>query len=265
MYDYHLHSINSADGSLTIDEVCRQAIKMGFKEIAITDHLDYDVPGKEDFLLDYESYTKEIEEAKEKYQGIINIVKGLEIGFQPHVRDKNNNFITKHQFDFVIGSVHNINGLGLFNEDYYQEKTRKNAYTTYLQQVEFMVEKFPYFHVVGHLDVIRRFPGYSDRTMSIPEFKNQLEAILIKLIDSGKGIEVNSSGFRFGLNDTLPTLDVVKRYRELGGEIITVGSDGHRIHSIGSRIEEAFWVLKQAGFNYVCLFRNGKPFKVDLP
>ncbi|ATW23866.1 histidinol-phosphatase HisJ family protein [Candidatus Formimonas warabiya] len=265
MYDYHLHSTNSPDGRLSIEEVCELAIQKGFKEIAFTEHLDYDCPGHIDLLLDYEKYSEEIDRAREKYFGALNIVKGLEMGLQPQVMERNRDFVRKNPFDFIIGSVHHIDGLQLFNGDFCQGKRREEAYRSYLQEVDRLVETFADFHVLGHMDVIRRYPGFDDRTISTREYADLIDSILKKLIRSHRGIEVNSSGFRFKLADTLPTLDVVTRYRELGGEIITVGSDAHRTDAVGYKIEEAYQVLKTSGFNYVCLFRNGAPIKVPLP
>lgn len=265
MYDYHLHSINSPDGWLTIEEVCQIALSMGLKEIAFTEHLDYDCPGNVNLIVDDQKYSRDIQEAREKYHGLLHVVKGLEVGWQPQVTEASAHFITQHHFDFIIGSVHHVNGQELFNGDFCQGRTRDEVYRTYLQAVYNMVKGFPYFHVLAHLDVIRRFKGFSDRTMTTREFPDVLDAILKQLVDTGKGIEVNSSGFRNGLNDTLPGVDVVKRYRELGGEVVTVGSDAHRSQAVGFKIPEAFQVLKEAGFNYVCLFRKGRHIKVPLP
>lgn len=265
MYDYHLHSTNSPDSRMTVDEVCQQAIKVGLKEIAFTDHLDYDCPGEVEFVIDYLRYTREIEDVRKKYHGVLNIVMGLEVGLQPHVMKENEQFVSEHKLDFVIASVHNIDGLGLYNGHFFQEKSRKESYRSYLETLYNMLKSFSHFNVIGHLDAIRRYSGYKDRTMTLKEFPDELDAILHLLVQKGKGIEINSSGFKFGLDDTLPSLEIVKRYRELGGEIVTVGSDAHTVASVGNNLNVAFKVLKSAGFNHVCLFREGNPCNVDLP
>ena len=265
MYDYHLHSTNSADGRLSVDEVCSIMIEDGFQEIAFTDHLDYDCPNKDDLVLDYVRYSADIEEARQKYTGLIHIAKGMEIGLQPQSVEKNIEYTLKNNFDFVIGSVHFVDALELFTGDFYRGKGREEAYPYYLEEVCRMVESFSNFNVLGHLDVVRRFKGFENRTMETDEFSDLIDAILKMLIESGRGIEVNSSGYRYGLNDTLPSLNVVKRFRELGGEIVTVGSDAHRIDAFGYKISESFRVLKRAGFDHVCLFREGKPIMVDIP
>lgn len=265
MYDYHLHSTNSPDGRLTVNETCEILIDKGFKEIAFTDHVDFDCPGRPDPVLDYERYSREIDQAREIFAGKLEIVKGLEIGLQPKAIPKSIDFVTNHQFDFIIGSVHYVDGLELFNGDFCAGKQREEAYRLYLEAVDRVVESFPYFHVLGHLDVVRRYAGFADRRISIKEFPQLLDRILIKLVESGRGIEVNSSGFRFQLEDTLPSLDVVKRYRELGGQIITVGSDAHRRDAVGYKIEEAYGVVQAVGFNHISLFREGRPINVVLP
>jgi histidinol-phosphatase (PHP family) len=265
VYDYHLHSNNSADGKRSIDEVCSIMIERGFKEIAFTDHLDYDCPAQNDHLLDYDRYSADIEEARQKYGRLIHIIKGMEIGLQPQVVEKNVEYTLKNKFDFVIGSVHHVDNLELFTGDFCQGKIREEAYPYYLEEVCRMVESFHNFHVLGHLDVVRRYKGFENRTMTVEEFPDLIDAILKNLIETGRGIEVNSSGYRHGLNDTLPSLNIVKRFRELGGEIVTVGSDAHRGDAFGYKITESFRVLKEAGFAHVCLFREGNPIMVDIP
>lgn len=265
MYDYHLHSTYSQDGHLTINEICEIQIKKGFKEIAFTDHVDYKFAGDRDFVLDYKNYSKDIARAKETYSGVLEIIKGLEIGLQPNTIQQNIDFVTNHQFDFVIASVHFVNGLNLFNGDFCRNRRRKDAYREYLTYLADVVESFPCFNVLGHLDGVRRYPGFEDRLISTEEFPELLDRILIQLINTGRGIEVNSSGFRFQVDDTLPSLNVVKRYRELGGEIITVGSDAHKENACGTKIAEACRVIKAGGFDHISLFRDGKPKKVAVP
>jgi len=265
MYDYHLHSTYSQDGHLTINEICDIQIRNGFKEIAITDHVDYQFSGHRDFVLDYENYSKDIARAKETYGGELEIIKGVEIGLQPNTIQQNIDFVTNHQFDFVIGSVHFVNSFNLFNGDFCSNRKREDAYREYLQFLEDAINGFQYFNVLGHLDGVRRYPHFEDRVISTEEFPELLDRILIQLINTGRGIEVNSSGFRFQVEDTLPSLNIVKRYRELGGEIITAGSDAHKENACGAKIKEAYGVIKAGGFNHICLFRDGKPIKVHLP
>ncbi|MEL7565968.1 MAG: histidinol-phosphatase HisJ family protein [Dehalobacterium sp.] len=265
MYDYHLHSTYSQDGHLTINEICEIQIKNGFKEIAITDHVDYNFAGNRDFVLDYENYSKDIARAKETYRGVLKIIKGVEIGLQPDTIQQNINFVTNHQFDFVIGSVHFVDGSNLFNGDFCHNRKREDAYREYLQFLEDAIKDFPYFNVLGHLDGVRRYPEFEDRLISTEEFPELIDRILVQLINTRRGIEVNSSGFRFQVDDTLPSLNIVKRFRELGGEIITAGSDAHKENACGANISEAFRTIKAGGFDYLCLFRDGKPIKVHLP
>lgn len=265
MYDYHMHSKHSQDGYLTIDEICKVQIKNGFQEIAITDHVDYKFAGCHDYVINDKEYTRDIVEAREKYKGRLEIVKGVEIGLQLNTVQQNIDFVTKHQFDFVIASVHFIKGLNLFNGDFFRNKEKEDAYGEYLQFLLDVITGFPNFNVVGHLDGVLRYPGFQDRVINMDKFSELIDRILIELIDTGRGIEVNSSGFRFGVEDTLPSLNIVKRYRELGGEIITAGSDAHQENTFGVNIEKSFRTIKAAGFDYISLFREGKAIKVSLP
>lgn len=259
--DYHTHSNYSSDSDTPMEENIKAAVELGLREIAATDHIDFDYPDPDfPFLFDYEPYSKEIDVLREKYSGKIKIVKGVEIGIQPHVTGQITELVNKNQYDFIIGSTHVVcDGYDLCMNDFFEGKTKHEAYWKYFEEVLHNVETYDFFNVYGHIDFINRYGNYSDKTMNYEEFKPLTDKILKVLAEKNKGIEINTSGFRYGLGHTHPQFPIVKRFKELGGRIITVGSDAHRPEQIAFRFDTAYEMLREAGFDQIALFRNKKP------
>ncbi|MGE5474512.1 MAG: histidinol-phosphatase HisJ family protein [Ignavibacteriales bacterium] len=262
MFDYHIHSTFSGDSIMSFEQVVNKALEIGLKEIVFTDHLDIYWPDKN---ITYEQmqpeiYQKRIEEAQNRYCNQISIKKGIEVGIQPHSIVESNNFLEKSAFDFIILSVHCIDGIDISKKDFFQEKSSLQACNRYYQEVLFAVDRFDKFSVLGHLDLIRRYvsdPLYSNPNYS--DFCEIIDEILKILIKKNKGIEINTSGFRYRLNSFMPEFELIKRFRELGGKIITVGSDAHSIEYVGYKINEAIELAKTAGFEHITLFNDMNP------
>lgn len=263
--DYHIHTNFSGDCHVTMESVVQEAVAKGMKEIALTDHVDYDYPNSDfTFLIDYDQYLITFEELKRKYQKEINLILGIEIGFQPHITDQINRLLNQFPFDFVICSTHVADRSDFVNGDFFKGKTQKNAYLRYFENVYEAVNSFNNYDVYGHLDFIIRYGNYENKLLSYLDFKEMIDGILRKIIDSGHGIELNTSGYRYGLNQTHPHIHILKRYKELGGEIITVGSDAHRPKDIYSDFDTAYHLLKEAGFKRMTKYKNRTPFFIEL-
>ncbi|AZR74034.1 histidinol phosphate phosphatase [Anoxybacter fermentans] len=261
-FDYHIHSKFSTDSKMTLEEICEQSILIGLEEIAITDHhdIDYQDPSIS-FEIDRHLYLSTLEEFQAKYQGKLRIKKGLELGLQPHILDKCAEFAGDH-FDFVLASFHTAQKKDLYTGKFFEGYTQWEAYREYLKEVHYCVERFDHFSVVGHLDVIRRygdFPVIPD-LMDDSDCRDLIEEILKILVEKGKGLEVNTSGYHYGnRKDPLPSRAILRLYRELGGEILTTGSDSHYKDQLGYKFKETHEMLKDLGFKYLTTFEKGKP------
>lgn len=259
-YDYHVHTHFSEDSEMSLDEACVAAIEKNIGEIAITDHVDIDYPDKNyQFELDYDTYSEAIEKAKEKYYGKLNIIKGLEIGLQRHILKDCKAFMENKDFGFIIASIHAVSGEDLYSGDFYEQRDKKTAYTEYLQELLDCIKGFETYNILGHIDLIRRYGNYKNNALRYLDFADLLDLIFEELIYSGKGLEINTSGFRYGLRGIMPGLDLLKRYRELGGEILTIGSDAHAPCQLAECFEYAHYTAKEAGFKYLTRFPSGKP------
>lgn len=268
MFDYHMHSSFSADSQMAMEEACQTAVQKGLAEIVFTEHLDYFYPNCSlVFQFDYGEYARCVEEMQERFRGNLTVLKGVEIGLHPSVEEKNRQFVADHSFDFIIGSVHICADLDLHNGDYFKGKTLKEALSLYFETVYHAVRQNPYFHVLGHLDLIKRYVHYLNvrhDTIDWQEYYPIIEETLKVLIETGRGIELNMSGYRYGLDTSLPDGGVLRLYKRLGGEVITVGSDAHHPEYIAHHFKEAYQLLEETGFRYVTTFRQGKPHFVPL-
>jgi histidinol-phosphatase (PHP family) len=234
MQDYHIHSNYSGDSNMPMLEACEKAINLGLKEITFTDHVDLDWPGEFKFeIIDITNYLNEIESMQKNFSNI-SIKKGIEMGIQPHTIQSSEDILTKFKFDYVIASVHCVDNLDIMKSEYYNGKSVKEAYRRYFEEVLYAVTHFNNFCILGHIDMIRRYiPDTARREINYNDFSDVLDEVLINLVKKNKGLEVNTSGLRYGLDSFHPTIEFIKRFRELGGEIITIGSDAHNTDSVG--------------------------------
>lgn len=263
--DYHVHTDFSGDCTTPMEDVVKQAISLGLKEIALTDHVDYDFPVPEfTFVINYDEYLITFNKIKEKYQDYIDLLLGVEIGFQAHVKEDIEKLCAKYPFDFVICSTHAADNLDLYNGDFFEGKNQKYAYLRYFENVLENVKNFNNYDVYGHIDYITRYGGYENKSLSYYDYKDIIDSILKTLIHNNCGIEINTSGYRYGLNQMHPQLSILKRYKELGGEIITVGSDSHIPNDLCSNFNLAYDALKNVGFKHITTFKNRKPKFIDI-
>ena len=265
MFDYHVHSNFSGDSDMSMEAACEQAILLGLKEIAFTDHVDYDYPTFDTaFMIDYDQYMIEFSKTKEKYKDRLKVVLGVELGIQPHVHEESKALLQKYDFDFVIASTHCVDRLELHVGEFCHNKTREQAYIRYLEDVLHTITTFDNFNVYGHIDLIRRYGGYQDNCFHPGEFSDLLDQIMLTLIKKEKGLELNMSGYRYNLNSSMPPLHILKRFKELGGEMVTIGSDAHTPEFIAHHFDEAYEILQQLGFRYITTFEKMKPIFVPL-
>jgi histidinol-phosphatase (PHP family) len=259
MFDCHVHSSFSGDSNMDAGLAVETAKKVGLEGIAFTDHLDFDYPDYDDvFLIDFNEYSEYMNRLKQECEGF-RVLKGIEVGIQPHVVKESLEVVKKYGFDIVIGSVHIVDKLDLHNGDFCRGKTKKESYSRYLETVLECISLFDDFDVLGHIDLIRRYGCYDDKTLSINDYRDYIDAILNKLISDGRGIEVNTSGYRYKLDSPMPDYEIIKRYRELNGEIICTSSDAHTPDYIGYKFDYINELLLKAGFKYTTHFENRKP------
>ncbi len=256
MFDFHMHSTVSFDGKGTAREMAEAAARAGLKEICFTDHMEYILNSPQ------QPWTYDIETYAEAYDDLIvpevKIRKGIEFGLKPYNRDDLLRDLGKRHYDFVIGSVHCVNEQDVYFSEFWEGKSMEEAYRLFLEETLACVRAHEDFDVLGHLTFICKSPEnptgkpllYSDHTDIIDE-------ILKELARKGRGMEVNTSG-KDVCGVFLPTVDFFRRFKELGGEIVTVGSDAHDPRRVGQYSKEAYEMLSGV-FGHVCTFEDRKP------
>lgn len=269
MFDYHVHSLFSADSKMKLEDACEAAMKAGVKEIAFTEHIDYFYPNCDlIFDFDYNEYAKEIELVQEKYMNQLTILKAVEVGIHPFKHEENRTFVTTNFFDFVIGSIHLADDKDLHNGDYFEGKNLDHAVEQYFLTINQYVKEFHDFNVLGHLTLIKRYLHFVKahwKDVQWSKYYDIIEDTFKHLVETGRGIEINMSGFRYRIDCPLPDLPFLKLYKQTGGEIITVGTDAHSKHFVGQHLQLGYQLLHEAGFNYVTTFRERKPTFVPIP
>ncbi len=255
MYDYHSHTDFSDDSSTSMDEMIQGAIEKGIRELAITDHYDPDYPDPNyPFEVDFVEYHKALLAAEIKYASDIKIIKGLEIGIQHEpIMSKCRAAANGFSYDFIIGSFHSFNGVDLYTANY-QEMIQEKILPSYYSYVYDCLKEYSDFDVLGHMNVIDRYISLgADYTESM----EIIESILKLLIAQGKGLEINTSSYRYGLNGrTHPSKEILQRYHALGGEVLTFGSDAHHPSDLAFHFKDAIDSAQSSGFKYFSTFQN---------
>ena len=268
--DMHMHTWFSTDSEACPRDMADKAVRKGLKTICFTDHFDKDdLEWGEEGIFDVDAYFVEMQKLQEEYAGKLNIRIGIELGFRTYLKDYYEELTKKYPFDFVIGSVHNVpykkdaEGNILYTdpaaEKLFTDRTDKKAYRLMMETTLENVRTSDCFQTLGHLDYVVRYGKSREKEYSYTDYADIIDEILKLLIEKEKGLEVNSAGLKYGLPFAHPHPDVLKRYRELGGEIITIGADAHKPEHIAYDFAKAEEILKSCGFKYYTEFFEQKP------
>ncbi|MBR7122068.1 MAG: histidinol-phosphatase HisJ family protein [Oscillospiraceae bacterium] len=256
MFDYHMHSTVSFDGHSSAADMLQKAVSMGLREICFTDHLDYDpLASKDRFVFDTQIYNDTYLPLQHPE---LKIRLGMEFGMLPDNQETLKEDLLRRPFDFIIGSVHFFEDLDIYYPKFWENKTMDEAEQICLEQTLLCVRSHQDFDVLGHLTYPSKAGANpTHRPIIYDKYRDLVDEILKNLVKKGKGIEINTSGVdRCGVY--LPDETYLRRFKELGGEIVTVGSDAHNAQRVGQYCKEAC-ELVQSIFGYVCTFENRKP------
>lgn len=268
--DMHMHTCFSTDSEACPRDMADEAVRKGLKTICFTDHFDKDdLEWGEEGIFDVDAYFVKMQKLQEEYAGKLNIRIGIELGLRTYLKDYYEELTKKYPFDFVIGSVHNVpykkdaEGNILYTdpaaEKLFTDRTDKKAYRLMMETTLENVRTSDCFQTLGHLDYVVRYGKSREKEYSYTDYADIIDEILKLLIEKEKGLEVNSAGLKYGLPFAHPHPDVLKRYRELGGEIITIGADAHKPEHIAYDFAKAEEILKSCGFKYYTEFFEQKP------
>lgn len=265
--DYHVHSSYSDDSRCPMEEDILAAADRGLEEIALTDHVDYGVKldwGEEpsggivNRNVNYPLWNRELESLRKKYQGRIRVKKGMEFGIQRHTVKDFAKLFGRYDFDFILLSVHQIDDQEFWTQDYQRGKTQREVYRGYYMEILQVMDLYHDYSSLAHLDLLNRY-----ERGSLPPFEmteDLVREILKKAVREGKALEFNTAYRRYHLADIEPSARVWKIYKELGGRLITIGSDSHQKETVGEGVREAHRQLRELGFAEFCTYDHMVPF-----
>lgn len=268
--DYHVHTEFSDDSVYPMEDVVRDAVALGLEEICITDHVDYGVKADWDSgqeirrrrgnplaNVDYPRYIAKIEELRRRYGGQIAIRLGMEFGVQTHTIPQFQALFPRYPFDFIILSIHQVEDKEFWTQEFQEGRTQREYNQRYYEELLEVVRAYKDYSVLGHVDLIKRYDNAG--IYPFEKVRPIIAEILKTAIADGKGIEVNTSSHRYGLTEPMPSADLLCLYRELGGSIVTIGSDSHAPAHLGAYLEEAKRLLRDLGFQSFCTYRRMEP------
>jgi len=262
--DYHVHSDFSGDSQAPMELMIEQGIKLGLKQLCFTDHIDFDYPkpGNTEFTFSLDQYTNKLNELKVRYSKQIEVLTGVELGLRADQLERLTSFTAKYPFDFVIGSSHVAEGIDPYYPEFWSGHSPKEGMTKYFKSITTNSNLFHNFNIYGHLDYAIRYapaPQGTKADYSYSDYSDVIDEMLHAIISNGKGIEINTSGYKYGLGFAHPKVELLKRYLELGGEILTIGSDAHKPEHLCYEFSLVPELLKNLGYRYYTTFVGGKP------
>lgn len=268
--DYHVHTYYSNDSVYPMEQVVRDAIRLGLDEIAITDHVDYGVKldfgeftelpihnGEPMVNVNYPAWDQELTRLQKKYAGRIMIRRGMEFGIQEETISRYETLFHRYPFDFILLSCHEVGNQEFWTGEFQRGRSQLEYNLAYYEALYHCMQKYKDYSVLAHLDLIARYDPLGP--ISFAKVRDIIAAILELAIRDGKGIELNTSSHRYGLDDLEPSRDILRLYRDLGGHILTIGSDSHEPAHLGTYIRESQRELRKLGFQEFCTFEKMEP------
>ena len=234
-FDSHIHTSFSADSEMRAEEALARAEKQGIG-LVFTEHLDYDYPsaGKEQFIFDPEAYWT----TYEPLRAAGNLSLGVEMGMMASARKKNAAFVQRVPFDFVLGSIHFLECKDLYYPETFAGREKAEMYHEYFTVMRDEIYAHPFIDALAHIDYIARNATFAHPEISYGDFAGDIDAVLRALIETDTVIEINTRRLSAprGIKELAP---VCRRYRELGGRYVTIGSDAHVPEGVGRNYDRA--------------------------
>lgn len=281
--DYHMHCEFSDDSKEPMENQVEQAVKLGLNEICFTDHVDYGI--KRDWddpagilyrggdgvntnadsleplaNVNYPEYFAKLHELKTKYRSQILVKQGLEFGIQTITLTQYEHLYERYQkeLDFILLSMHQVDNMEFWNGAFMQGRSQQEYNEKYYREIYEVQKQFKHYACLAHLDLLVRYDPAG--IYPFEKVKDMIAEILKQAIRDNKGIEVNTSSWHYGLTDTQPSRAILRLYKDLGGKIVTVGSDAHSTKYLGDHIKDAYEILKnEIGINEICTFDHMTP------
>ncbi len=261
--DYHVHTDLSFDGRGTLSDFCLAAIDHGIKELGFSEHVGIDASDDAYGTLDYERYRRGIESVRERYAGKLIVKMGVEVDFRSGVIAGIEHYIQTHEFDYVIGAVHYLEGDILLRTAIFEERPQREVWDDYFNEM-FLMAQTGLFDIIAHLDVPKRgyVPLYGPFDWTL--YEDAIGKVLAEAITRDTALEINTAGLRKQADEIFPSLGVLKLYHQLGGKLVTFGSDAHSPGKVGCDFGAALEAADAAGLTEVSTYSGRKRTTVPI-
>lgn len=261
--DMHTHSDNSFDGHHSCVLLCEGALDNGGRGIAITDHCDIDAKDYDFRAFAINQYVQSFT-AKKAFEGKLLVLQGLELGQGIFEKEKSLDIINSFKYDFVLGAIHNLKDMQDFYYLKYKDLDVDDLLRRYFE-AELELAKWNMTDSLAHLTYpLRYICGRDKINIDLTKYYEIIDAIFETLIKNDKALELNVSGLFGELGDTMPNIDLIKRYHDLGGKYVTVGSDSHYYDKVCIGIDKGYDILKKCGFNEFTIFKHREPMLIEI-
>ncbi len=280
--DFHVHTEFSDDSHEPMENQAERGISLGLEELCFTDHVDYGIKKDWDVgdieyrsgdgvgmpvedhqplaNVDYPRYFDKFTRTKNQFEDRINLRCGLEFGIQTDTIPRYEALFSRYekQLDFILLSIHQVENKEFWTQGFQAGRSQKEYNERYYQEMYDVIKNFKHYSVLAHLNLISRYDKQGIYPFSA--IRDRLAEILRMAIRDGKGIELNTSSWHYGLDDTMPSRDILRLYKDLGGKIITIGSDAHSTKYLADHFEDARVILRdEIGMKFFYTFHNGEP------
>jgi len=267
LFDSHTHSENSPDGTHSVTMLADVAVQKGLQGLAITDHCDCDLYEEQRFEERvYQSYL-DATIAREAFQHRLIITRGIELSQFFHDPAVVRRVLGMLEYDFVLGTIHRMMGWeDFYNIDFKDMSSARIAdmFRLYFSETMRYIKRGG-FDVLGHMTFpVRYLKLHGGVTVDVGDYREEIDAVLRLLVETGTGLELNTSGLRNGLEETLPPAWAITRFAELGGELVSVGSDAHMAGDLAGGLQEGMEMLLKAGLRYFAFYRRRKPVMLRI-
>lgn len=260
LIDCHLHTNISpdADKRVTVEKYCKRAMELSLTAIAVTEHIEVNNWSKEHetFELSMAANTA----AKKQYPFLIS---GLEMGQATQNFELAEKIMSDKRLDFVIASIHELPGQEDFAFINYRNVDIKKLLRENFMEI-LKLCKWGRFDVLGHLTYVLRYMSKAGITADLSPYNDLIAESFKELIAKGKGIEINTSGLRQQYGKPFPSPKYIKMFREMGGEVISLGSDSHTMRDFAANIREGAEIASEAGFKYFTIFKERIPRQIKI-
>lgn len=258
--DYHIHSSLSADSDAPMEQMIEEGIRLGLTAMCFTEHMDFGyVDEGLNFEVDTDAYYRKYQEMRTRYEGRIRLLFGIELGLQPHLGARHREYLASYPFDFVIGSSHLVNGADPYYPKFYEGRREEDCYREYFDSILENLHSFCEVDSYGHLDYVVRYGPNRNRFYTYEGYRSQIDEILKLLIEKGIALEVNTGGYKYGLGVPNPHPDILRQYRNMGGELLTLGSDAHSPEHLAYDFPRVKPLLEECGFHAYTVFEKRVP------